>query len=221
MTVNMQSIVKYGGLIKSIPISYQSTKIKKKVWGRFSYNNKDSIEASIFGDKDEVEISRKDIFSEADTAKRIVMVLMWGYPTGGRGSNIEKILLEIDKLTALFSSVYNPNLTKDQANNLIKQFEGIRGLGISTWTKLLYFFNIAIDSKKCQIYDLKIVDSLNKKQFIELGKQIWRQDIDHYYQYIELLDNVATQMCVSPEQVELFLFYFNLYYKFPHDQIKS
>ena len=87
---------------------------------------------------------------------------------------------------------------------------GIRGLGISTWSKFLYFFNVAIDLKRCKIYDLKIVDSLNKKQFSELDTHIWKQDVEHYYQYIELVDNLAKQMDVSPEQVELFLFYYNL-----------
>ena len=42
----------------------------------------------------------------------------------------------------------------------------------------------------------------------------WKQDINHYYQYIELMGNLATSMSVLPEQVELFLFYYNLYYKF-------
>lgn len=210
----MLSIVDYCGLIKSIPIYNQSAKIKRKVWGKFSYDEKDRIEEAIFGNKNEVELSREDVLFEADTAKKIVMVLMWGYPTGGRGSNIKNILAKIDDLIQLLSSIKNHNLTKGEANIIIKQFEDIRGLGISTWTKLLYFFNVTIDSRKCQIYDLKIVDSLNKKQFSELGTQKWKQDIDHYYQYIEIVDGLATRMGVSPEQVELFLFYFNLDYKF-------
>ncbi len=58
------------------------------------------------------------------------------------------------------------------------------------------------------------MDSLNKKQFDELDTKKWKQDINHYYQFIELVDNLAKDMCVLPEQVELFLFYYNLYYKF-------
>jgi hypothetical protein len=37
---------------------------------------------------------------------------------------------------------------------------------------------------------------------------------NHYFQYIELLDNLLKQMNVLPDQKELFLFYYNLYYKF-------
>ena len=142
------------------------------------------------------------------------MTLMWGYPTGGRGSNIENILKQLDNLSKLLSGVNKKNLKKEESNILIKKFQGIPGLGISTWSKLLYFFMVQIESMKCQIYDLKIVESLNKKQFSELGAQIWRQDVDHYYQYVELVNNLAKCMCVCPEQVELFLFYFNHSYKF-------
>lgn len=210
----MSSIVDYSELIKSTPVHNQSARIKRKVWERICYQDKKRIEGAIFGDKEEVELSRADVLSENDTAKKIVMVLMWGYPTGGRGSNIEDILNKMDDLSSSLSRLDKKNLTKAEANSLIKGFKGIRGLGISTWSKFLYFFGVSIDSRKCQIYDLKIVDSLNKKQFSELGTQRWKQDVDHYYQYIELVDDLAKQMCVLPEQVELFLFYYNLYYKF-------
>lgn len=217
--INRPSMIQYSGLIESIPVYHQSTKIVRKAWKRFSYNGKMGIEEAIFDNKDEVELSRADVLSEVDPAQKVVMVLMWGYPTGGRGSNIENILTEIDKLSQLLSSVRKKNLTVTEANDLIAEFQGIHGLGISTWSKLLYFFNVAIDSRRCQIYDLKIVDSLNKKQFSELGAQKWKQDIDHYYRYIDLVDNLAMRMCVSPEQVELFLFYYNLCYKFPYSEL--
>ena len=210
----MPLISEYSELIEKIPVFKQSTRIKKKSWERVSYNGKERIEKAIFGDKEEVELSREDVFSEVDSEKKIIMVLMWGYPTGGRNRNIENLLMKIDEINQLLSSVDKRDLTKDQVNNLIKQFKGFRGLGPSTWSKFLYFFNVSVDSMKCQIYDLKIVDSLNKKQFSELGSQKWKQDITHYYQYVELLDNLATSMGVYPEQLELFLFNFNLDYKF-------
>ena len=210
----MPSIKKYKNLIKLVPVYKQSTRIRREVWARFSYSDKERIENRIFGDKAEVEISREDLIKENDPAKKIVMTLMWGYPTGGRGSNIENILKQLDNLSKLLSGVNKKNLKKEESNILIKKFQGIPGLGISTWSKLLYFFMVQIESMKCQIYDLKIVESLNKKQFSELGAQIWRQDVDHYYQYVELVNNLAKCMCVCPEQVELFLFYFNHSYKF-------
>ena len=214
MKTHMPSIEEYKGLINSIPVYNQSARIKREVWKRVSYKDKERIENEIFGDFDEVELSREDVISEIDISKKIVMVLMWGYPTTGRGSNIQNILTKIDKLNELLSKVENQNLTMIQANNLIEEFKGIHGLGVSTWSKLLYFFGVKVNSKRCQIYDLKIVDSLNKKQFAEQGTKKWKQDVKHYYQFLELVDSISASMDVLPEQVELFLFYYNLYYKF-------
>ena len=209
----METIRNYSDLIKQIPVYCQSTIVKKSVWGRFSID--DEIKEAIFGSNEKVEISRSDVFSERDTAKKIVMTLMWGYPTGGRGENIKNILLNINKLVEILSSEKDKNITEKEARKLFTKLKKIPGLGISTWTKFLYFFNVSIDSKTCQIYDLKIVDSLNKKQISELGLQEWKQNNRCYFDYIALVNNLATTMSVLPEQVEVFLFYFNLYYIFP------
>ena len=209
----MESIRVYRDLINRIPVNNQSAMIKKDVWERFSYN--EEIKKAIFGRAERVEISREDIHSEGNIEKRIIMTLMWGYPMGGHGRNIEYVIEKIDELKKILSSVNGQDLPKDKASEIIAEISKFRGLGISTWSKLLYFFNASVESKNCQIYDLKIVDSLNKKQFSELGiQQQWKQNIVQYYQYIELLDSLAKSMGVLPEQVEVFLFYYNLYYKF-------
>lgn len=208
----MTSIDEYRDLIKMIPVNEQASIIKKIVWNKESYD--ENIMKSIFGDNEIVELSRKDVCSEPNIKKKIIMVLMWGYPNGGRGNNINNVMKQLEQLCDLLRSVNGKNLTKEQAGKLLLELENIRGLGISTWSKLLYFFNVSIDTNRCQIFDQKIVDSLNKKQFQQLGNEEWKQDINHYYQYIELVKRIADKMKVLPEQIELFLFYFNLYYKF-------
>lgn len=210
----MTSITTYTNLIKNIPALKQSTKIKKEVWNRFDYNNKSKIENDIFGTKAEVEISREDIFYEKDTENKIVMTLMWGYPTGGRGSNITNLLKNLDKLKTTLDKIKNKNLSNQDFNVLIQEFNKIHGLGMSTWSKFLYFFNVKIDSIRCQIFDIKIVESLNKKQFSELIGNTWKQNITDYCRYIKLANDLAVKINSSPEQVELFMFYFNYSYKF-------
>ena len=79
---------------------------------------------------------------------------------GGHGGNIEYVIEKIDELKNILSSVNGQDLPKDKASEIIAEISKFRGLGISTWSKLLYFFNASVESKKCQIYDLKIVDSL-------------------------------------------------------------
>ena len=212
----MRSISEYSDLIKLIPAKCQSSLIKKAVWERFDYGD-DEIKEAIFGADEEVEISREDIFSENNTKKKLVMILMWGYPSGGRGSNIQSVLLRINELVGLLSSVAGRNLKESEAKDLFKKFGNFGGLGISTWTKFLYFFKVSVDSKECQIFDIKIVNSLNKRQFSQLVSndvQEWKHNNEHYLRYIEFADKLASGLGVSAEQVELFLFSFNLCYKF-------
>lgn len=211
---DMNKIINYAKLIKELPINEQSARIKKLVWERIVYKEKEEIEKLIFSNNTETELSRKQIKNEKDIKKKLIMILMWGYPTGGRGNNIQNVLSKLEKLVNIFSEYKNKNLVQEDFLKLVSLFKGIEGLGISTWTKFLYFFEISIESKQCEIFDLKIVESLNKKQFVELGTKNWIQDTNNYLEYINLLDEVSNKINVKPDQVELFLFYFNLYYKF-------
>lgn len=210
----MNKINNYSKLIKELPVDEQSTTIKKEVWERINYKEKNKIEKLIFLTSPEVELSRIQVKNEKDIKKKIVMILMWGYPTGGRGNNIQNVLTKLNELEKIFSVYKNNNLTLDEFINLVDRFNKIPGLGISTWTKFLYFFDIAVNSRKCEIYDLKIVESLNKKQFIELKDKNWVQNFDNYIEYISLLHDISCKLKVRADQVEIFLFYFNLYYKF-------
>ena len=88
----MNKIINYAKLIKELPINEQSTRIKKVVWERIVYREKEEIEKLIFSNNTEIELSRKEIKNEKDIKKKLIMILMWGYPTGGRGNNIQNVL---------------------------------------------------------------------------------------------------------------------------------
>lgn len=210
----MSSISEYKDLISNLPVEQQSSTIKKEIWKRIEYKRKAEIERDIFGNEDSIEISRKDIFAETDITKKIIMILMWGYPTGGRGNNIQNLLKKINDIIDILKSINKKNLTMSEARENIKTLNRITGLGMSTWTKFLYFFDVSIDSNKCQIFDLKIVASLKKKQFDEFEQKIWKQDITFYLEYNKMLNEIAKTLEVSPDRIELFLFLFNLGFMF-------
>ena len=86
-------------------------------------NDYAKIVDDIFKENEKIELSRDDVFSETDIAKKIVMILMWGCPTGGRGSNINDILERINDLEMLLSQENKRNLTKDESDALIKQLD--------------------------------------------------------------------------------------------------
>lgn len=210
----MSSISEYKDLISNLPVEQQSSTIKKEIWKRIEYKRKAEIERDIFGNEDSIEISRKDIFAETDITKKIIMILMWGYPTGGRGNNIQNLLEKINVIIDILKSINKNNLKEAEARKEIENLNSITGLGMSTWTKFLYFFDVSIDSNKCQIFDLKIIASLNKKQFDEFEQKIWKQNIDYYFDYNKMLNKIATTLKVFPDRIELFLFLFNLGFMF-------
>ncbi len=208
----MKKIETYRNLISNIPVDFQSATVKKSNWSRFN----SELVNNVFGKESEIEISRIDVKKESDIEKKIVLTLMWGYPSGGRGRHIQNILDNLDGLKKVFQRYREKRIDEGTADNLIKEFVTIKGLGVSTWSKLLYFFGYEIDFCKCQIYDEKIVASLNKKQFSIMNDKIWVHTSKEYYNYIRFLDDISKKFLnhESLDKIELFFFYFNLGYKF-------
>ena len=144
----MVSIEKYADLIKSLPVGGQFTKIKKdsKFWDptktEFSDDVKEVVK-TVFkecsGDEKYINISRDDIKNTEGTEKKIVKILMWGYPGGGRYGQVQNILQNLEDLTACLEEINHNSFdsVQDALGNVLE----IHGLGLSTISKLLYFLN--------------------------------------------------------------------------------
>lgn len=219
----MALIKEYADLIKSLPVGGQFIKIKRgsAFWKRpdFSKDVKKVVK-TVFkecsGDEKYINISRddirNDIISRDDIKKTIVKILMWGYPRGGgQYGPVKKILRNLNDLTIWLEENKGNNFdsVKDKAlDNLSK----IKGLGPSTISKLLYFFDVKIGNIPCQIYDEKVIESLNKNHQIDelSSRNNWdRNDEEDYEEYINLLFRLSKKCKCSPDQIELFLFMIN------------
>ncbi len=215
----MISIKEYAGLIKSLPVGGQFTKIKKdsKFWDPtktdFSDDVKEVVKAvfdECSGDEKYINISRDDIKNTSDTKQKIVKILMWGYPGGGRYGQVQNILQNMDVLTNWLEDNNGNNFDSVQDDALGNLLE-INCLGLSTISKLLYFFNVKIGDCPCQIYDGKVINSLNKNhQIAELStRNDWGRTYPDYEEYIDLLFGLSNDYQCSPDQIELFLFMIN------------
>tara|TARA_Y100001933_G_scaffold257457_1_gene303882 strand:+ start:1045 stop:1725 length:681 start_codon:yes stop_codon:yes gene_type:complete len=216
------NISDYKNLIDNMPVEGHAFTIKKKNWERFFK----LTEIKEVFDKDEIIISRKDLFKLAKDQKKttefIVKVLMWGYPTGGRGNNI-KNLLEEKSYKALVdfiddNEIRNSNNQVENIKNKIKELKknGGKGLGISTISKLLYFLKVKIAGKLSVILDQRIIDVLNKAEFkdfeelkdIKMTSSISKY-IDNYYQFLEKIASVNKDLAIKDVgKIEMFLFIF-------------
>ena len=237
----MSSIKKYEEIIKSIPVRNHSVIVRKENWikndslhtrltknNQFQNNNDDLLNTlkTIFknAQNGQIEISREDIFKEEDLEKKLIMVLLWGYPTGGRGNNIADILYSRNELIPRISDFIEnhekminskdfKNLFYTQNKNGEKR-EKIKGIGLSTMSKILYFFEIKIDNNPCLIYDSQIHLSLQRNQIDEFYDYPWKKNYASFFHYLEVINKCSEEIKTEPDALELFLFLYNTHFNF-------
>ncbi|MBS9767667.1 MAG: hypothetical protein KGV44_09035 [Flavobacteriaceae bacterium] len=212
-------ITDYKNLIKELPYLEHSFEIKNSVWGNI--NNQKEIIEDIFKDGKIIEvgkkedkiinISRNDLYNSSnDLEKFILKTLMWGYPTKGRGKNIENMLEEnnFQKLIKALENYKGNEITIEQLKKDIKE---IKGLGLSTLTKFTHFLNTTIERNKAVILDIQIIEVISSGKFEEFEdlKEInYDNAIKHYTEYLKIINNLSEKMNVKQDQVEMFLFMF-------------
>lgn len=196
-------------LISAIPVCQHSVNVKKGKWN--IHGQKATIQ-KIFGHLKVITISRNDLFKTVDIDEFIVKTLMWGYPTGGRGNNITKVLEETNfrKLVKLLQQYRNDNVTLEELKRDIKT---IKGVNLSTMSKLLHFLKINVNDETALILDQKIINIISNNRFVELHPLIgikYNKAIDRYVEYLKTINQLATKIQVLADQIELFLFMFGL-----------
>ena len=147
----MESILKYKVLISELPVLKQKSVAQSRIWVK---DNSDTgilskehsfLIKDLINSAERIEISRKNIFDETNITKKIIEIFIWGYPTGGRGKNIESCIKQINVLESMCRFISNKNLKLEEYYEVIKEFRSVKGLGVSTWTKFMYFFETKIN----------------------------------------------------------------------------
>lgn len=210
------NISQYSELIRLLPVRAQSSKAKDDSW--FGKQNPflDHKHRGVFQIQNGIiEIDRQDVFDEPNPLCRFLKTIFWGYPTKGRGNNLKYVLAHSSELVSILDGIRGKSITKDAYYDLIEKLDKFKGLGASTWTKFFYFFELIIDNNQSLIFDNQIIQSLKNCQFndFEKIKHLRKENKKHYLEYIECMNNVSFDINCKPEQLELFLFYFNNNYK--------
>ncbi|MCG2420098.1 hypothetical protein K8089_13795 [Aequorivita sp. F47161] len=207
----MMKILDYGNLIRELPCQNQGFDIYRKNW--FVESQEDNIN-EIFknSDKDKkITINRFDIENSKNNLPIfIVKTLMWGYPTKGRGKNIDKLLSK-ESLTNLISKLQNYS-DRDISIELLKSdIKEIDGLGLSTMTKFTNFLNTTINGNKAVILDLQIISAINRgvfEEFKNLERINYDNAIKYYPEYLSIIGTISKKINSTPDQIENFLFLF-------------
>jgi len=201
----------YQSLICNLPYLDQAFETKRTTWRRECVKHRGF---SIFCDKvfggGSLVLSRRDLFSSAEREFQggLFSIILWGYPRNMRGNSFQTILNSIPKIERLLS--IDRQLNAGQFMDLCERLNGT-GVGLSTLSKVLYFFRFTIEGKNCLIMDKRIVDVINSKMFFELSAINKITDFNRnrsYLAYLSEMEKIAEANLYKPDQLELFLFLF-------------
>lgn len=200
----------FNNLISALPYLRHSFNIQKQIW---NLDSQSELINDVFADKETITLSRKDLFeSNHDIPIFIIKTLMWGYPSGGRGDNI-KNLLDGNNFKRLVNML--EGYRKDQNiehKHLKEDTAKMQGLGISTISKLIHFLKIKVDGHNAVILDSQIINTIRSGQYedFKLKKSLDTINISNalskYGDYLFVINDIAKNLNVLPDQIELFLF---------------
>ena len=204
----------YKTLISNLPVRQQCFTTKRTTWKKAENEIQwlETLNSRLFGDNKTLTISRQDIFETEDPRDAIIKTIYWGYPAGMRGNHFINILRNMDSIENVLTELKKKiNPTLDKFKELTASLKGIPGLGISTYSKLLYFFKISFDSNPCLILDQRLIDVFARKvypDFHQISKIRYSNAEKNYLSFLEISNHLANELETQGENIELFLFTF-------------
>jgi hypothetical protein len=207
-------LASYTELIKHLPYKDQAFETKRTTWKPFKGKKLFAqFYANTFLNEETVALSRGDLLSmsKRDTGRTVFSTILWGYPRGyTRGNNMARsfplFLKQVEYLSGQLSG--QKHITTEELQQTLKICKGV---GLSTLSKLLYFFNVKLDNNRCLIMDARIIDVLSKGSFTELGTLSGIREhnkVRYYTEYLTLCTRLSKNYGYKPDQLELFLFMF-------------
>jgi hypothetical protein len=199
----------YAGLIQILPVDDHSVEIDAGFWTAFFRAAKQTgLFNSIFGTNNKIRIDRKRLLTHAYTTpgQKIAEILLWGYPSNSHG--IPKKILP--NCVALEKAVDNYILSGVSSwPYFIKMVLG-SGIGISTASKIAYFYKLKFSSYDALILDARLIQCI--PQWVPLNSGLshlrYGNAINLYQKYLKEMHNAAAhpRPPCRPDQIEFFLF---------------
>lgn len=206
------TLEKYIDLIENMPYLEQAFETKESSWQRACKSNTyfNHFCKYRFLQSPILKISRSDVFEAAKNDKKegVLLVILWGYPRNMRGNHFLRILDSLDRINDLID--YKKELTKDEFNRMANSLKGL-SIGLSTLSKILYFFKMTIDGYQCLILDKRIVEIMQGGIFSEFKTLQKINEYNRIFLYIEYLIEMrktAYYFKVKADKLEYFLFHF-------------
>ncbi len=197
-----------------MPVSAQAFTSKIETWKKKL--GRDSVPtdmSQLFGQEEEVTLSRGDILEIAATGellRTVFAAILWGYPYGMRNNYFARIVDKLPRLEKLLGDATNEG-NVDAWSEHSRETKDIYGLGLSTYSKFLYFLGVKVCGHPALILDGKIQKVLKEGVFDELGELQNKPQSNPrswYPDYLEVMDAQARRLGVAAGNLEMFLFTF-------------
>ena len=206
-------LARYTDLIKNLPYLDQAFETKKKNWKVHNGTNTLFLkfhQASFITEK--LKLSRADLFEQCkhNFHDALFSIIFWGYPRNMRGNNFDSILNSLEAIEEALS--IKRNLSAEDFKTMCDKLKNT-GVGLSTLSKFLYFFEYKLEGHKCLILDKRIMDVINNEEgFIEIKNLSLKEGINEfnknkkYVVYLQLMEDLSLSKGYLPDQLEFFLF---------------
>ncbi|MCK9640377.1 MAG: hypothetical protein M0R39_10775 [Prolixibacteraceae bacterium] len=208
------NIYSYKNLISSLPVRQQCFTTKRTTWekaeNQFEWLRK--LNDNLFGDNQTFNISRQEIFETTDLTELIIKTIYWGYTGGMRGNHFVNILKNIDLIETSFKELKQTVMpTSDDFNQLTTKFRCVSGLGLSTYSKLLYFLQLTFDGNPSLILDQRLIEVFKSKTYSEYDLLIgirYDNAEKKYLEFLQMTNEISKELETQGENIEQFLFIF-------------
>jgi len=208
------NLERYKILISNLPVRQQSFTTKRTTW--LKAENEISwlkqLNDNLFGVETTLTISRQEIFETKNLREQIIKTIYWGYTGGMRGNHFVNILKHIELIENTFKNL--KQTTKPTAGDFYKltsMFKVVPGLGLSTYSKLIYFLQLTFDDFPCLILDQRLIDVFSSKtysDFNQLSGIRYDNAEKKYLIFIKLTNEISNKLKTEGENIEQFLFIF-------------
>jgi hypothetical protein len=210
---------KYSQIIQLMPIHEHGFKTKRIIWEKYEDQNEyawlKKYNDKIFQGERERIITRGELLNffsnnENDVNLFILLVIYWGYPSGMRNNYFEEIIKKMSTLNGVITEIKDSPVIENFEVFFIEKTKGMNGLGLSTFSKLLYFLNVKIEGEAALILDLRIIDILRNSIFRakSFEKIRYENAYKKYPEYLKYMKQRANTLNATSEQLEIFMFIF-------------
>ncbi len=201
-------LVSKGPLVSGEDVLRQGITIPRKNFLRYSLDFD-----FLFQGSESIALTRRNVFDyfQQDTARGIISSIVWGFPRGTLPGG--RPLSAIFENLSFFKEVIEEIAREDLSEEKFELINSKAGIKNGATSKMLYFSGAKIGNIKCLIFDSRVRGNLLEHRPIEFNSTIEHLPRNSLYPgwngykaFCQEVKNLATQLCVTEDAIEMYLF---------------